>query len=209
MHVSARSNGSHFPCSSFSLHGWIVLPALIWVLLDLTQLRHTQLVVQCDWGHAPTDMSALHERAPYWPMEESVALSMPGRCWLVSSGTQNRTEPSQTLRNLCTWYSSEPNTHEDSSLKWGAGMPETSSVISLTDQNQLNKQKSLNTVGLKRSEIIQNYFMLWSGVCSFSPQHQWRPSLLHKYFFLQLPHVSVQINNNLTITVVTNTCLIL
>jgi hypothetical protein len=105
MHVSARSNGSHFPCPSFLLHGWIVLSALIWILLDLTQLRHTQLVGQCDWGHAPSGMSALHERAPYWPMEESVAPSMPGRCWLVSSDTQNRTELSQTLRNLCTWYS--------------------------------------------------------------------------------------------------------
>jgi hypothetical protein len=69
--------GSHFPCSSFLLHGWIVLPTLIWVLLDLTQLPHTQHVVRCSWGHAPWGMSVLHERAPYWPMEESVVPSMP------------------------------------------------------------------------------------------------------------------------------------
>jgi hypothetical protein len=34
--------------------------------------------------------------------------------------------------------SSDPRTHEDSSPNWGAGMPETSSVISLTGQNRIN-----------------------------------------------------------------------
>jgi hypothetical protein len=36
------------------------------------------------------------------------------------------------------WTSSDPRTHEDSSPGWGAGMPETSSVISLTGQNHIN-----------------------------------------------------------------------
>jgi hypothetical protein len=36
------------------------------------------------------------------------------------------------------WTSSGPRTHEDSSPNWGAGMPETSSVISLTGQNHIN-----------------------------------------------------------------------
>jgi hypothetical protein len=49
-------------------------------------------------------MSALHRRAPYWTTEESVAPSTPGRSWLISSGTMNLTDLSQTLSNLCTQY---------------------------------------------------------------------------------------------------------
>jgi hypothetical protein len=37
-----------------------------------------------------------------------------------------------------SWTSSGPRTHEDSSPNWGAGMPETSSIISLTGQNHIN-----------------------------------------------------------------------
>jgi hypothetical protein len=36
------------------------------------------------------------------------------------------------------WTSSDPHTHEDSSPNWRAGMPETSSVISLTGQDRIN-----------------------------------------------------------------------
>jgi hypothetical protein len=36
------------------------------------------------------------------------------------------------------WISSDSRTHEDSSPNWGAGMPETSSIISLTGQNHIN-----------------------------------------------------------------------
>jgi hypothetical protein len=96
--------GSHLPCSLFLLHGRIVLPAFVWILLDLTQLRHAQLVLPCNWGHAPSGMSALHRGAPHWPAEESVAPSTPGRCWSASSGTLNRADLSQTLSNLCTRY---------------------------------------------------------------------------------------------------------
>jgi hypothetical protein len=38
---------------------------------------------------------------------------------------------------LNLWTSSDPRTHEDSSPNWGAGMPETSSIISLTSQNHV------------------------------------------------------------------------
>jgi hypothetical protein len=102
LHVAT---GFHLPCSSFLLHGWIMLPAFNWIILDLTQLRHSQLVVQYYWGHAPWGMSALHRRTRCWPMEESVAPSTTGRCWLVSSGTLNPTDISQPLSNLCTRYS--------------------------------------------------------------------------------------------------------
>jgi hypothetical protein len=36
------------------------------------------------------------------------------------------------------WTSSDPSTHKDSSRNWRAGMPETSSIISLTGQNGIN-----------------------------------------------------------------------
>jgi hypothetical protein len=36
------------------------------------------------------------------------------------------------------WTSSDPHTHKDLSLNWDAGMPETSSIISLTGQNDIN-----------------------------------------------------------------------
>jgi hypothetical protein len=41
----------------------------------------------------------------------------------------------ETQEPLEPWTSSDPSTREDSSLHWGGGMPETSSVISLTGQN--------------------------------------------------------------------------
>jgi hypothetical protein len=44
----------------------------------------------------------------------------------------------ETQEPLEPWTSSDPRTHENSSPNWGAGMPETSSVISLTDQNHIN-----------------------------------------------------------------------
>jgi hypothetical protein len=102
LHVAV---GSHLPCSTSFLHGWIVLPAFIRILLYLTQLRNAQFVAQYNRGHPPEGMSALRSRAPCWPMEESDAPCTTGRWWLVSSGKQNRTELSRTLSNLCTWYS--------------------------------------------------------------------------------------------------------
>jgi hypothetical protein len=36
------------------------------------------------------------------------------------------------------WASSDPHTQEDSFLNWGADMPETSLMISLTRQNHIN-----------------------------------------------------------------------
>jgi hypothetical protein len=44
----------------------------------------------------------------------------------------------ETQEPLEPWTSSDPRTHEDSSTNWGAGMPETSSIISLTDHNHIN-----------------------------------------------------------------------
>jgi hypothetical protein len=44
----------------------------------------------------------------------------------------------ETQEPLEPWTRSDPRTHEDSSPNWGAGMPETSSVISLTVQNHIN-----------------------------------------------------------------------
>jgi hypothetical protein len=44
----------------------------------------------------------------------------------------------ETLEPLEPWTSSDPHTHEYSSPNWGAGMPETSSIISLTGQNHIN-----------------------------------------------------------------------
>jgi hypothetical protein len=44
----------------------------------------------------------------------------------------------ETQEPLEPWTSSDPRTHEDSSPNWGAGMPETSSDISLTGQNHIN-----------------------------------------------------------------------
>jgi hypothetical protein len=35
-------------------------------------------------------------------------------------------------------YDDDPHIHEDSSPNWGAGIPETGSVISLTAQNHIN-----------------------------------------------------------------------
>jgi hypothetical protein len=43
-----------------------------------------------------------------------------------------------TQEPLEPWTSSDPHTHEDSSPIWGAGIPETGSVISLTRQNHIN-----------------------------------------------------------------------
>jgi hypothetical protein len=55
----------------------------------------------------------------------------PGICEniLLQTETQEPPEP---------WTSSDPRTHEDSSPNWGAGMPETSSAISLRGQNHIN-----------------------------------------------------------------------
>jgi hypothetical protein len=44
----------------------------------------------------------------------------------------------ETQEPLEPWTSSDALTHEDSSPNWGAGMAETSSNISLTDQNHTN-----------------------------------------------------------------------
>jgi hypothetical protein len=44
----------------------------------------------------------------------------------------------ETQEPLEPWTSSDLNTQEDSSPNWGAGMPETSSIISLTGQNHIN-----------------------------------------------------------------------
>jgi hypothetical protein len=46
---------------------------------------------------------------------------------------QNETQELLELR-----ASSDPRTHEGSAPKWGAGMTETGSVISLTGQNHIN-----------------------------------------------------------------------
>jgi hypothetical protein len=50
--------------------------------------------------------------------------------WINQNETQEPLEPTS---------GSDPHTHEDSSPNWGAGMPETSSVFSLTGQNHINK----------------------------------------------------------------------
>jgi hypothetical protein len=53
--------------------------------------------------------------------------------WSSTWGTwKHLTEP------LEPWTNSDPRTHEDSFQNWGAGMPETSSFISLTGQNRIN-----------------------------------------------------------------------
>jgi hypothetical protein len=44
----------------------------------------------------------------------------------------------ETKEPLEPWTSPDPRTHEDSSLKWDAGMPEASLIISLTGQNHIN-----------------------------------------------------------------------
>jgi hypothetical protein len=47
------------------------------------------------------------------------------------------TNQNETLEPIKPWSSSDPHTHEDSSPKLGTGMPETSSVISITGQNHI------------------------------------------------------------------------
>jgi hypothetical protein len=44
----------------------------------------------------------------------------------------------KTQEPLEPWTSSNARTHEDSSPNWGAGMPETSSIILLKGHNQFN-----------------------------------------------------------------------
>jgi hypothetical protein len=46
------------------------------------------------------------------------------------------------------WTSSDLRTHEDSSPKWGAEIPETSSIISLTYQNQINNWYNMYSYNL-------------------------------------------------------------
>jgi hypothetical protein len=53
--------------------------------------------------------------------------------WETSYINQNETQ-----EPLEPWTSSDPRTHEDSSLNWGAGMPGTNSIISLTAQKHIN-----------------------------------------------------------------------
>jgi hypothetical protein len=65
----------------------------------------------------------------------------------------NQNETQEPLEPL---ISSDPRTHEDPSPNWGAGMPETSSIISLTGHNHVNNWKYL---------IIQFYFLKY--LCSF------------------------------------------
>jgi hypothetical protein len=52
---------------------------------------------------------------------------------LIPVGNQNETQ-----EPLESWTSSDPRTHEDSSPNWGVGIPESSSVISLTAQNHID-----------------------------------------------------------------------
>jgi hypothetical protein len=42
-------------------------------------------------------------------------------------------DQNETQEPLELWTSSDPRIHEDSSPIWGAGMPETSSIVSLID----------------------------------------------------------------------------
>jgi hypothetical protein len=46
-------------------------------------------------------------------------------------------DQNETQEPLEPWTSSDPRTHEDSSPNWGSGMPETSSIISLTGHNHI------------------------------------------------------------------------
>jgi hypothetical protein len=53
--------------------------------------------------------------------------------WSSTWGTQRHlTEPVEP------WTISDPSAHKDSSPNWGAGLPQTSSIISLTGQNHIN-----------------------------------------------------------------------
>jgi hypothetical protein len=50
-----------------------------------------------------------------------------GICEDILEGTRNKTQ-----EPLEPWTGSDPLTHEDPSPNWGAGLPETGSIISLT-----------------------------------------------------------------------------
>jgi hypothetical protein len=65
--------------------------------------------------------------------EEQVA-----SCRFYSNGLQPRVLEDILTEPLEPRTASGPRTHEDSSPNWGAGMPETSSVISLAGQNHIN-----------------------------------------------------------------------
>jgi hypothetical protein len=69
----------------------------------------------------------------------AIGCSSPQRKERVPSGVCENI----LMEPLEPWASSDPRTHEDSSPNWGTGMPETSSVISLTGQNHISNLQNI------------------------------------------------------------------
>jgi hypothetical protein len=59
--------------------------------------------------------------------------------WCPKTSYINQNERQEPLE---PWTSSDPSTHENSSPNWGAGMPETISVISLKGQDHINNRQN-------------------------------------------------------------------
>jgi hypothetical protein len=62
----------------------------------------------------------------------------PGERVPPPGSTRKHLNQNETPEPRELWTFSDPRTHEDSSPNWGAGMPETGSVISLIINNWYN-----------------------------------------------------------------------